>query len=449
MKNAYRLSFSRDIETANHLRHEHIAPIYASYTSDDAGYVLSDFVAEHTLATFIRHRTPPSLMCLPQHERPIMLMEWIHCLADAVASIHHRGTYHGAIRPSNILVDRGNRIAFADVGTLATFQRAKRIDKGEVYDYSAPESVVVGSQVRVLVAPCNTMSHFSPKRRMSVTSSGSSNHSEVCSNPSSAVSPLVGSPVSDRTAAFRNFSRHLQLSPRSDSSPKSPTKQWQAGQTPDLLDLPTARPEASDVFSLGCVFLDMVTFVLKGKLNDFVKFRTVRTKAAQNDGRSSKADSSFHADSSKIDAWMAVLRDDAFKQDELVYRGVPEILKLIRRMLAQNSELRPTSRAVRDRLEEVLVRECGIERLCCAGREWGTYDAKAGPSLRDSMSVATDATALTQSTIGSGSGCGSGSDDSSVLTRTETKQGAKSVRSVKSSRAFRTFPWQRPFVRLP
>ena len=52
---------------------------------------------------------------------------------------------------------------------------------------------------------------------------------------------------------------------------------------------------------------------------------------------------------------------------------------------------------VRDRIREVLVGECGVERLCCAGREWGCLPyAKEPPASfgGDSASVATSVTGL-------------------------------------------------------
>ncbi|KAI7516006.1 kinase-like protein, partial [Hortaea werneckii] len=37
-------TFMQDVRQAGALRHEHIANVWASYTSEDAGYILSDFV---------------------------------------------------------------------------------------------------------------------------------------------------------------------------------------------------------------------------------------------------------------------------------------------------------------------------------------------------------------------------------------------------------------------
>ncbi|KAI7556450.1 hypothetical protein KC346_g23481, partial [Hortaea werneckii] len=39
-----RQTFMQDVRQAGALRHEHIANVWASYTSEDAGYILSDFV---------------------------------------------------------------------------------------------------------------------------------------------------------------------------------------------------------------------------------------------------------------------------------------------------------------------------------------------------------------------------------------------------------------------
>lgn len=404
--------YMRDIRKARALSHEHVASCWASYTSDQAGFVVSDFVGEHTLGTFIEHRTPMQLLRVSSAERPILLCEWMHCLADALASLHHRGVPHTQIRPSNIWITKGNKIAFADIGSLSTFQRGKKSPKTEAYDYAAPESQMSKRPVTLKSSPppASSMNAFSKLRKMSAISvstinsnstSGSSSSDSTRSN--SICATTIGSPITPPSSngradsltklqtsfspsldlgphsprSIRNFSRHIgnpsspticSAGPFSPSSQSFPTRGPTTIDPDTLTDLPRAGPEMGDIWSLACVFLDILTFMLKGKINDFVKFRSSRTT----DTRKNKirTDTSFHCEPDKIATWIIMLEDESLRHGEQIYRGVPEILSLVKLMISQNATLRPTAIEVRDRLQEILVGECGVEVLCCAGREW-------------------------------------------------------------------------------
>ncbi|GAB1737034.1 hypothetical protein NU219Hw_g396t1 [Hortaea werneckii] len=385
---SFRQSFMQDIKKANSLRHEHIANVWASYTSEDAGYILSDFVGEHTLSTFIDHRTPMQFMRIPVTQRPALLLEWIHCLSDALASLHHRGTAHAAIRPSNILIDHDNHVAFADVGALRTFQRGKKPQKTETYDYAAPESQVSKAPIVVPSSPpVSSISAFNRLRKMSSSTSGSSTdpstgsstrsnslcHTAPTSPATSPRSTVKGrsnsftttisaafssSPLpTHSSSSFRNFSRHMlnndpcpypsvPTSPRTIQSQMSMPRICSALPNPEFLqDLPEAAPEMSDIYSLACVFLDILTFLLRGKLNDFVRFRGSRIATSPCDRTKGKVrlDHSFHCNPEKVEAWIDTLREESERRSEEVFRGVPDLLRLIQRMMAQNALLRPSA----------------------------------------------------------------------------------------------------------
>lgn len=437
----------RDVQKARALAHEHIATAWATYSTEDSAYILSNFVPEHTLGTFIDHRTPVHYMKVNPLERSVLVCEWMMCLADALASLHHRGVAHTAIRPSNIWIDSKNRVAFADVGSIGTFQRNKKVPKTEAYDYAAPESQISKTPivVRNNSPPVSSMNFFHKNRKMSILSdtssstSGSSGGSSTRSNsfsnltggspvtpPSSttaarsssicaesvALSPTLGGARSPRS--IRNFSRRLVApshkaqiaclsSHRSISTPQLPGPAVVDPNT--LQELPIATPEMSDLYSLGCVFLDIVTFVVRGKTTDFVKFRSSRIAmpSSRNSSKTSfRTDTSFHSAPDKIYAWIDLLEEDSHSRTEEIFRGIPEILRLIRSMMAQNATTRPTALKVRERLQEILVGECSVEALCCAGREWevsqhssdtNDHDSSMRGSLfrreRDELSIAT------------------------------------------------------------
>ncbi|KXT16473.1 hypothetical protein AC579_1761 [Pseudocercospora musae] len=408
--------YLRDIRRARTLSHEHVANCWASYTSDQAGFVVSDFVAEHTLGTFIEHRTPTQFLRVSARERPILLCEWMHCLADALASLHHRGVAHTQIRPSNIWITKENKIAFADVGSISTLQRGKKSPKNEAYDYAAPESHISKRPVTLKSTspPISSMNAFSKLRKMSAISVSTINSNSTSSSSSggstrsnSICGQTIGSPITPassgrsnslttlQTSGFspfidgegphsphsiRNFSRHIPT----NGPPFSPTSQTFLMHTsrssiidPDTLrDLPISSPEMSDIFSLACIFLDILTFLLKGKINDFIKSRSSRiTTDAQKKNHRARTDTSFHsADPDKISTWLVMLEDESLRHGEQIYRGVPELLRMVKVMMHQNATLRPTAIEVRDRIQEILVGECGVEVLCCCGREWPELD---------------------------------------------------------------------------
>lgn len=449
----YRSSFMDDLKTARTLQHEHIANIWASYTSDDAGYTLSTFVPEHTLGTFIDHRTPMQLMRVPASERPALLLEWLHCLADALASIHHYGFAHCAIRPSNILIDHDNHVAFADVGSLPTFQRGKKPFKTETYDYAAPESQhCTLPAVLASSPPVSSLSAFSKLRKKSSASSSGSSSTSSSTRSNSICTTVPTSPTTTRSSfnradslliemtstppmpqprtsshSFRNFSRHLHSrSTPSASLPSSPTSCITPVTIlprsnffgPDVLqDLPEASPEMSDIFSLGCIFLDILTFLLRGKITEFTKFRATRVQMTGSRNRI-RMDRSFHCDPDKVEIWMQLLQEDSQRQasgGHHVYRGISELLNLIRQMLLQNPALRPTAQEVRDRVQDILVDQCGIETLCCASRLWDVPplpEALIGGPVRDSFSIA-------PASLAPGSRRGSGCPRSACIDRIE------------------------------
>lgn len=471
-------AFLRDVRKAQALPHEHIAPVWASYTSENKGYIVSNFVGEHTLGTFIDHRTPQQFVRVPASERPIVLCEWMHCLADALACLHHNGVAHSAIRPSSILIDHDNHIAFSDVGSIRTLQRGKKTNKAEIYNYAAPESQLAEPPASMASSPpISSVGAFNRLRKMSSSTSsssasshnGSTRDSGLCT-PNTSPSPLFqkercdsltngsipASPPPKLSSSFRNFSRHISRDSsssfrRSQEVPPSMTATeihiLPKPTIPDpdsLCELPRVLPEMSDIFSLACVFLDILTFLVKGKINDFVKFRTTKISSLLQKGRRTRTDQSFHANPDKIEAWVEILMGESEKRNERVFRGVPALLRLVRAMMMQNATLRPSAQDVRDRLRGILEHDSGITTLCCADRIWpappvphhsvpATHASRT--MERDSLSVATGLYANTAPPHNGSDSARSGATraDDHELSRAESQ--AASVKSRRRSSA--------------
>ncbi|KAH0272881.1 kinase-like protein, partial [Aureobasidium melanogenum] len=494
-KDDLRETYMQDLAEAKRLAHPHIVRVWASYTAGDAGFVLSDFVPEHTLASFIAHRTPYQFMRVPQADRPVILLEWMHCLIDALAMLHHRGISHGAIRPSNILVDHDNCIAFSDIGILRTFQRGKKFVKNEASGYSAPETQVE-EKVRGVHFAESLSSTIHIKRgsddsTLSGASSSSSSPPKILDPMvSHSSSPMIDSPMnsfshsSSPIPLFRNFSRHLPPPPTfasaniwshspgksrrllrksngppastsgspPDQSPKfflpdgagpsqpipiSPDRRpsWASwGTTPcptssiasdpssllsELLNEPPNVPKPlvirkttsqsslnnnnpaatsthqdtgfeSDIFSLGCVYLDLVTYIVKGKLSDLQKFRA-QTKAP------------LPTDTATLHTWLAHLASDAIRLSPTVHvlSALVPILGVVRDMLLPDPSHRPTALVIRDRIAAALE-QANLNALCCKDRDWDPeLAAQQRPRLSTRRPPKTTGKGSTDTSLGS------------------------------------------------
>lgn len=362
--NALESEFIADIESAQSIQHEHIAPVWASYTYKGSGFTLTNFVGQHTLKSFIDQRKPAQYQKLAKRTRYTTLLGWLHCLADAVTTLHQNGFCHGAIRPSNILIDESNDVAFSDIGSLKAFQRDRKSDPIEIYNYGAPE--IHNSALPFYLDPLYRPD--SRARADSISSKGSSERSASSISQSQNAMKKLGRTNTNNSIAGFDFGFNKSKSTKKEAPP-----------------LPPAT-EKSDVFSLGCIYLDILTFLLKKKATDFVKHRSSKQKTSGS-GRAvtARTDTSFHGNIDKVRSWMKTLDDIAFEMDDNAFRSIPHIMDLIHGMLSQNPGLRPDARVVRDRLFGILSNYSGMSDLHCGAHH---HDVDAAPSSKSGSDAA-------------------------------------------------------------
>ncbi|QDS71103.1 hypothetical protein FKW77_009225 [Venturia effusa] len=401
--------FLTDVDIARSFEHPHIASVWGSWTAQDSGFWVTSFVAEHNLKSFIDFRLAASIQKHTKPQRHALLLDWLHCLADAVASLHRRGMHHGTIMPSNILIDASNHIAFSDIGSLKSFQKDKRLDPHEVYNYGAPEDHIAPrsptSNPPVTTPSRSFFGHrrnksSSDQRKGSIDSTMSSSTVSAGSilsvdsqGPISAKSKT--SPFSSMISLSKTRSKDTLSPPPPPPPAKDPpnprsASSWnkkkqgplesipeptrRAPPPPPLplvkLDTPKEKtrqgkdPRRADIFSLGCVFIDIITYLFKKRITDLVKHRQTKQKNAN--GKGSHIDASYHGNSGKIVSWLEILEEDAKTSDDPTLRAIPHLLRLIRGMLSQNPTLRPTAEAVRSRVFDALV-SYGSLTLHCTG----------------------------------------------------------------------------------
>ena len=127
-----------EIRSLRQLAHQHLASVYASYSHGDSIYVLLTPAAELTLKSFIAD-TPKHFDNLPKSERREILINWPHCLANGLDWLHIKGVPHGAVRPSNVLVDASFRIFLGQCDSFSITHSSVKADDVEIYQYAAPE----------------------------------------------------------------------------------------------------------------------------------------------------------------------------------------------------------------------------------------------------------------------------------------------------------------------
>ncbi|MCJ1359293.1 MAG: hypothetical protein MMC33_009294 [Icmadophila ericetorum] len=133
-----RVSLVLTVKALQKLSHTHLVSVFASYTQGGYGHVLSSPVFEVSLKSFLEE-PPKSFKILEKPQKRRHLLQWIHCLADAIAYLHDQGYAHQAIRPSNIFIDSNNRICLGESAALDALEDRELPYKKERYEYSSPE----------------------------------------------------------------------------------------------------------------------------------------------------------------------------------------------------------------------------------------------------------------------------------------------------------------------
>ncbi|KAL8397599.1 hypothetical protein RB594_004349 [Gaeumannomyces avenae] len=350
--------FQAEADRVRGLCSGHLVSYFASYVHRGWGYVLLTPASDATLKAVLAGTTPPSLKALDKTARRELVMNWIHCLVDTLCYIHSRGLSHGSVRPSRVLLGSGNHISFSDLTRFdpellasgASGDQARGGFDKEAYDYAAPEQ---------WFRPSSSLGVGGAAVRRGTLTSTTSSGSGSGSGSSSGVADAFNAPESF------SISRSW---PQGSSSSSSPTQQ---APTPHL------DPQAADVFSLGCVILELLGFLLKRPSRAFAAHRAAKHKLAGRGG--AVLDSSFHRNLGQVETWMMALgREAARGRDSHVLRGVAPLLRVVERMLAPHPADRPPVRDVQARTYCVLTEACGIREPHCVHAPYRAYSIGGG-----------------------------------------------------------------------
>lgn len=326
-----REEFLSGIEQMRAIEHYHLTSLWASYIYHDYGYLLLMPVHDTTLKSFL-NVTPPSIKILAKRDRRILLLNWIHCLADAISFLHCQGISHGNIKPSNVMLDADNNIFLGDTGIFpqSTITGEKRGFDRETYDYSAPE-VARPPLAATIHLP---VSRPSPNRHKP--------------GPSSTISSSsIGYPNSTFSSIY-DISSVTTISTAPSTLPPQATQS--TGSKHD--------PQKADVFSLGTIFLEILSFLLKRASRNFASHRSAKNKTPGRGG--GFPDASFHKNLGQVQSWISSLAKDAKKKDDKIFSGVPYMISICAEMLCTNPDERPTASSVQERIYKILTEHCGL-----------------------------------------------------------------------------------------
>ncbi|EPS35375.1 hypothetical protein H072_11223 [Dactylellina haptotyla CBS 200.50] len=383
--------FMDEVESFRTLSHRHIVELWASYTFKGHGYLLLSPATKFTLRSFLHH-PPAEFAKMTEDARRFKLLDWMRCLSDALAYLYDQRIPHGDIRPKTVVIDgKTGEIYFSDVGSQRRLNYGKSFNNNESerYEYSAPEmfqrvahfsisqsptalqfdggrtarkrsdpitrEILEGKKLTVVVPPTGA-DGVEPPRRYSLQQEPASASAPV---PRSSIASGPSSPITEEPQPQDGVHRTFTTNGKGVSVGAVQVAEW------------ICRPAAkSDVFSLGCIMLDMLTFHShKKKLSSFSSARARHNRAAGSRG-GGQPDSSFHANIPETNDWIKDLKKEAVKRDD---DAVLAVLGLISAMLHKDPADRPTPRQVGDTLFNIMsiVKKPHCEQFV----EWTSTDS--------------------------------------------------------------------------
>ncbi|KAK3304430.1 kinase-like domain-containing protein [Chaetomium strumarium] len=289
--------FLHKVDSVKHVGHEHLLSFWASYTHQQHGYVLFTPATEFSLKSLLAS-IPRCLKRLDKHARRETVMEWIHCLTSTVCFLHDRGLAHGNITPSAVLFSNDNRIFLSDF----THFHTESVE-------GAADNSSLGKEAYDYAAP------------------------------EQWYKPVLPSPTSTDEAARK--------------------EKESAGLTLTHSESLYLSPQAADIFSLGCVMLDLLSYLVNKKHGRSSAAKRLTKHKLTGRAGADAPDTSFQKNLSQVKSWTTELAKDASKKkDDPVFRGVVPILHLVESMLAFRPSDRPTADGVQERMSQILVESC-------------------------------------------------------------------------------------------
>ncbi|MCJ1335152.1 hypothetical protein MMC09_000418 [Bachmanniomyces sp. S44760] len=395
-----RIHFILYLKALQKLKHNHLITVFATYTHLDYGCILLVPSVDLSLKSLLED-PPKHFKALSKDQRRESLIRWVTCLTSAVTYLHESGYAHEAIRPANIFITTTNKICLGPCATLDLLDDKRGSYDRESYDYGSPEQWIRTPSFQETAAP-KTTGHGggrsvrrlpkAPQRAAETVSPLSpllpSVHRPPMSKVLSAPAPVLRTQSSKGlTAAAPKATRSRSQSESNNSNSSISSKNKKTLITTFAQERPTSLP--SDVFSLSCILLDLLTAVfspvcgssttsnsLKSSKFTIKAFATFRGKKNRQAGRGGALpDSSFHANLSQVTKWNEKLSEEAWGKEGSIWRVVAELGEtVVRAGLKRDGELRWKARDGDRVAREVVDRWLGTglkvgDIPCCTAYE--------------------------------------------------------------------------------
>lgn len=410
--------------------HDHVLSIFGSYTMEDSLYVLMTPAPEYSLKSFLND-SPKAFEAFSKTERRKIVLQWTHCLSSGLSWLHRNGKHHGAIRPSRIQIDDQFRISFGQFDGSGILCDSTVKDDIEAYQYAAPErwkrSVTIQATGRsVLPSGGRTGRRLTMEAERSL--SGDSRHDHGSSTISTQLSTTrptsvsyAFSPTSKTGTRLRLGSTKNAIARMGSTMRKSESRltnhatdglrpvrtSLEAHARPGATSVMSsnssdgtkarrqggpiyaATPEmrtavvqtwasaqhdqlAADIFSLGSILMDILTFLCKHSYNSFARHRSTKNKSAGRGG--GLADASFHANIGQVFSWAEMLHKDADKRikkdDGPIFKAVGPCLQVILQCLDRDPSERLNATDLEKKLCDHIRDFAGLNiPQCCLNEE--------------------------------------------------------------------------------
>lgn len=252
-----------EAELLRQLRHKHIIECIATISTPDMFALILHPVGEYDLAELILHPTSVlsgfSKGTGPSEEDFAMVCRWLGCLAEAVDFIHSQNILLGDIKPHNIIVHRGKAI-FIDFGYSVSTGSAPNelLEMPATHAYTAPER----DQGTRTVVPTSSRTKNRPQG--------------------------YGRPVGWLQAA--NWDERI-IETRYRVFPLAVAEYMSAPETMHANLIPNLK---SDIYSLGCVFVELLNHLTGESESTFASYRRA----------DSRGDISYANSTSRVLRWI-------------------------------------------------------------------------------------------------------------------------------------------------
>ncbi|KAL9113710.1 MAG: hypothetical protein Q9227_002155 [Pyrenula ochraceoflavens] len=445
-----------EVAQLRRLQHQHLLSLYATYTAGSSVCIILKPATEITFKSFVQDQ-PKHFQTIPKPKRREMIVNWTHCLAEALAWLHSKGQHHGGIRPSNILIDDHYQVFFGQSEAFELIGNQELANDIEVYQYAAPEKWRTTLTVQTF-GPAKTTGHsggrtarrpsgsspsmdgastpgsekrsswvpdthfqssklpvdhrqerndesaspISTKRQPSTHNEdvitvfhnqASSVHSSKSSSSKSSGSVHSGAKLAvagrdAKSSRINAYSRaaHSRTSSRSSGATYKSNNTLKASWT-DSVAVPSPETRAavvqtfrssvdqsafpSDIFALGAICIDILTFLCKKGVASFTRHRSAKNRTAGRGG--GLADASFHANLGQVESWFTGLETEAQKkarkEDGQAFATIKPMLEILRPCMQKEPQKRPDATQLRDKLRDCIWRYANVSRLHCGSED--------------------------------------------------------------------------------